>query len=59
MVSLRRTEIMESLTPFEKYALSVLDFLTKIIVDRPEYKSWKDGLFKGTGFGYFFDAMER
>jgi len=39
--------------------LSVLDLVTKILGDRPEYKSWKDGLFKGRGFEFFFDAMAR
>jgi hypothetical protein len=39
--------------------LSALDVVTKILGDRPEYKSWKDGLFKGRAFEFFFEAMDR
>ena len=39
--------------------LSALDLVTKVIGERPEYKSWKDGLFKGKAFEFFFDALDR
>jgi hypothetical protein len=39
--------------------LSALDVVTKILGDRPEYKSRKDGLFKGRAFKFFFEAMDR
>ena len=39
--------------------LSVLNVVMKILGDQLEYKSWKDGLFKGRAFEFFFDAMER
>jgi hypothetical protein len=39
--------------------LSALDLVTKILSDRLEYKSWKDGLYKGKASEFFFDAMEK
>ena len=39
--------------------LSALDLITKILSDQLEYKSWKDGLYKGKAFEFFFDAMEK
>lgn len=39
--------------------MSALDVVTKILGSREEYKSWKNGMFQGKAFEYFFDAMDR